>query len=319
MRKPRDIIQEIEDIRSRRQFESTMSELPSRLRAIQSAFDDRNNAHPEFVRYFPVALVACIERYFRMVVQDLIDSGNPYLGRAETLGLKLKPDIRILCAIQEKKVTVGEWVAHGVSISSLEHIESALTNLIGSSFLEKLRSTKNRWAHEVRGEPERPILDDPDNLLRKVERTFTLRNIICHETASGFAIDSAEIESCFESCVLFLQAADECVSELLHPGAPLNQAAMNRLASNQLHEAEKRLRVEIDRLTETFGNEWRQRFDSVQAEWQSHCKSWTDFQVGERQDSGSMWPMLYWSARQQLIEQWTAELERYRLSGGYGA
>lgn len=319
MKKPRNIIQEIEDIRSRRQFESAMAELPRRLRALQDAFDARNKAHPEFVRYFPVALVACIEGYFRMVVRELVDAGDPYLANSEKAASTLKPDFSILRALHGKKVTVGELVAHSVSISSLKHLESVLTNLIGSSFLEKLRSTKDRWAHEFRGEPKRPILDDPDAVFGKVDRTFELRHIICHETASGYAIDSAEIESCFENCVLFLQAADECVSELLHPGAPLNQAAMNWLASNQLHEAEERLRVEIDRLTETFGNEWRQRFDSVQAGWQSHCDSWTGFQVGERQDSGSMWPMLHCSARQQLIEQWTGELERYRLRGGYGA
>lgn len=316
MSRTKDIIHKIEEIRSRRQFQSAMAELPQRLCALQDAFDARNNAHPEFVRYFPLALVACIEGYFRMVVRDLVDAGDPYLANSEKAASALKPDFSILRALHGKKVTVGELVAQSVSISRLSHIDSVLTSLIGDSFLSKLRSTKDRWAHEVRGKPERPILDDPDAVFGKVDRTFELRRIICHETASGYAIDSAEIESCFENCVLFLQAADECVSELLHPGTPLNQAAINRTARTQLHEAEERLRLEIDAMTAKFGDEWRQRFDSVQAAWQSHCNRWTDFQVGERQDGGSIWPLLYCSAKQAAVEQWILELQQYRLRGG---
>jgi hypothetical protein len=103
MKKPRDIIQEIEDIRSRRQFESAMAELPRRLRALQDAFDARNNAHPEVVRYFPVALVACIEGYFRMMVRDLVDAGDPYLANSEKAASTLKPDFSILRALHGKK------------------------------------------------------------------------------------------------------------------------------------------------------------------------------------------------------------------------
>ncbi len=316
MSRSRDIIQEIEEIRSRRQFESAMSELPRRLRALQDAFESRNNAHPEFIRYFPVALIACIEGYFRMVVRDLIDSGDPYLANAEKAASTMKPDFSILRAIHGKKITVGELVAHSVPISNLKHIDAVLKNLTGESFISKLRSTKDRWAHEGRGEPERPILGAPDTVFKDVDRTFELRHIICHETASGYAIETEDIGRCFESCLSFLRAADECVSEILHPGVPLNQAAMNHVARTQLHEAEERLRNEIEKLTEKFGSEWRARFDSVQSEWRSHCDSWVLFQVGERQNSGSIWPLLYSSTKQQLVEQWTSELEEYRSRGG---
>ncbi len=95
MSRARDIIQEIADVRERRQFGSAMAELPFRLLALEQAFKSYDRKQIELARYFPVALVACIEGYFRMVVGDLIDSGEPYLTNAEKAGSNLKLDFGV--------------------------------------------------------------------------------------------------------------------------------------------------------------------------------------------------------------------------------
>ena len=45
----------------------------------------------EFVRYFPIAVVASLEGYFRARLSQLIDSGEPFLSNA----LKAYPNIVI--------------------------------------------------------------------------------------------------------------------------------------------------------------------------------------------------------------------------------
>ena len=73
-------------------------------------------------------------------------------------------------------------------------------------------------------------------MFAQVARTFELRHIICHEIASAYEIESDEVARCLESCVAFLRAADEFISETIHPGAPLTQTDMNIAAGKSLDE-----------------------------------------------------------------------------------
>jgi hypothetical protein len=219
MGRTRDIIEEIAAVRVRRQFDSAMAELPSRLSTLERSFKKHDKSNTEIVRYFPVALIACLEGYFRMVIRELVDTGEPYLSNAEKLASSIKLDFTALRAIHGKEITVGELIAHALPLSKLEHLESALSTLIGKKYLEELRATTNRWLHEIVGDPITPILANPDEVYANVARTFELRHIICHELASAYEIETDEVARCFESCVASLRASDECISETLHPGS----------------------------------------------------------------------------------------------------
>jgi hypothetical protein len=141
MSRTRDTIQEIADIRQRRRLGSAMAELPLRLFALEHAFKIHDKSQHELIRYFPVALIACVEGYFRMAIKDLIDAGEPYLSNAEKPASSLKLDFSLLRAVHGKTITVGELVAHGVPLSRLEHIENVLSSLLGIGFLHSLRTT----------------------------------------------------------------------------------------------------------------------------------------------------------------------------------
>lgn len=311
MSRTRDIIQEIAEVRARRQFGSAMAELPFRLFALEQAFKARDLRDTEVIRYFPVALIACVEGYFRMAMKDLVDAGEPYLTNAEKTASSIRLDFSVIRAIHGKKITVGELVVHSGPVSRIEHIEGALSGLLGRSFLTELRSTANRWAHEVQGDPVSPILAKPDSVFADVARTFELRHVICHELASGYEIEAEEIERCFESCVSFLRAADECVSELISPGAPLTQTDMNIAAGETLRETRGRLEAIITALTEKFGPNWRAKFNGVQEKWQAYCDGWVGFRVGGRNAGGSMWPMLAAGAETTETEKWVSQLSEY--------
>lgn len=318
MGRTRDIIQEIADIRQRRMFGKAMSELPLRLFALERAFKGHDKTQRELTRYFPVALIACVEGYFRMAIKDLIDAGEPYLTNAEKPASSIKLDFSVLRAVHGKAITVGELVAHGVQLSRLEHIETTLSSLLGTGFLEALRTTTDRWAHEVRGKPATPILAKPDEVFADVARTFELRHIICHEIASAYEIESEEVAQCFESCVAFLRAADEFISETIHPGAPLTQTDMNIAAGKSLREKQERLAGAVAEFRARLDAAELTAFDESQAKWQLYCDAWADFVAGERATGGTIWPLIYAGEAEALVVRRLEEISCYRPLGDGG-
>jgi uncharacterized protein YecT (DUF1311 family) len=312
MSRARDIIQEIADIRRRRRFNSAIAELPLRLFALENSFEKLDKSDNELIRYFPVALVACIEGYFRVAIKDLIDVGEPFLGHAEKLASTVKIDFSLLRAVHGKNITVGELIAHGVSISRMEHIDNALSGLLGVGFLQKLRTTTDRWDHEIRGKPLTPILTNPDEVFACVVRMFELRHIICHEIASAYEIDGDEVSRCFEGCISFLRAADELISEAMYPGAPLSQADMNIAAGEKLAHAKEELEEEIKKAKSKLVAEQISLFDEAQAKWEAYCDAWSEFFAEERVSGGSMWPLIYASTANELVVRRIEELNNWK-------
>ena len=316
MSRTRDIIQEISEIRQRRRFGSSMTELPIRLSAMAQAFEARKDVDPEFIKYFPVALIACIEGYFRMVIQELIDAGEPFLSNAEATGQKI--DFSILRAIHGKTITVGEMVAHSVSISSFEHINKWLGIFLGKDFVVALRTVHDRWAVEILKEPLAPVLQDPNSVFAGVKRTFELRHIICHEIASAYEINSQEIESCFEHCIAFLKASDELIAETLFPGAPLTQTDMNIAAGESLQYQTQIMETAIAKLRSDFeiSDEQNHLFEESQRAWEAYSDIWGNFTAGgSRAEGGTIWPLIYAKAREETVKKRIEEIAEYEPLG----
>lgn len=311
MSRTRDIIEEIAQVRQRRRFGRSMAELPMRLFALERAFKEHDQTNEELTRYFPVALIACIEGYFRLAIKELIDAGEPYITNAERPASSIKLDFTVVRAIHGKAITVGELVGHSVPLSRLDHIESSMSGLLGVSFLDRLRTISDRWDHEVRGAPEQPILSDPDAVFSGVAKAFELRHIICHEIASAHEILYPEVARCFECCVAFLRAADELVSETLHPGAPLTQSAMNIAAGESLADARESLAHAVSELRARLSGDELEAFDGAQAIWERACTAWAEFDAMEVK-GGTMWPTVRAGSEEALVRSRTDELRLYR-------
>ena len=312
MSRKRDIIQEIEEIRRRGRHTAARYEIGRRLVELEHAFHQHDRSNKELVKYFPVAIVACIEAYFRMAIKDLVDSGDPFIGRAENLPSLLKPDFSILIAIHGKAITMGEFIAHGIQLSRLEHIEQAISIFLETSFLGAIKITTNRWASEIRGEPSVPILAKPDEVFGDVVKTFELRHIVCHEIASAYEIDHEEVERCFRNCVTFLRAANELISETIHPGAPLTQTAMNTAADESLMEAKGLLYKACESVRSRLNQRELLAFDESQEKWQSYCDAWALFVAGERSMGGTIWPVIYAGAAHATIDRRLEEVGKWK-------
>lgn len=311
MSRTRDIINEIAQVRQRRRFGRTIAELPFRLFALERSFKEHDQNDEELTRYFPVALIACIEGYFRLAIKELIDAGEPYITNAERPASSIKLDFAVVRAIHGKAVTVGELVAHSVPLSRLEHIESSMSSLLGAPFLSRMRTISDRWEQHVRGTPVEPILADPDNVFAGVTKAFELRHIICHEIASAHEIQYSEVAHCFESCVAFLRAADELVSETLQPDAPLTQSEMNIAAGRSLADARVTLAAAVSDLRGRLSGAELVAFDYAQSSWETACLAWAEFDA-MKVSGGSMWPAVRSASEESLVRNRESEIRSYK-------
>ena len=126
------IVDQIKEIRARYGDGNSYSELFSRLSKIERAAKDFDPRNEELLRYFPVAMVACMEGYFRLAMKELIDGGEQFLSRSETLFKRdLKVDFLMLKEVHGKSLTLGELIAHLTRCNNLSDINSNISTLLG--------------------------------------------------------------------------------------------------------------------------------------------------------------------------------------------
>lgn len=289
----RNILGEIDEVKERRKGSKSFLELSRRLSQISRAFKTHDQSNDELTRYFPVALIATIEAYFRQSLAELIDIGEPYLSNANKLSAILKFDFALVRAVNGRTVTIGELIGHSIKLSRLDSLEAAVSMVIGRSFKTELTQVADRWEYEVLGGVKAPILSNPEKVLSGVARMFELRNIICHETATGFTVSYGEVASCFTACQSFLRASDVFFQELRSPGAPLTQTGMNIEAGDKLAALEHQLSQLVEDIRTNSEPEQLAVFDDAQKKWEAFRDAWLQHLVGEREGGGSIWPMEY--------------------------
>src|SRR6266550_1452233 len=82
----------------------------------------------EFLRHFPVAIIAALEGYLRLVIRDLIDSGPPFITNAH--GFKnIRFDMTVVEAIGRSTISLGDFVSHLLPLKSVESITNSFSTL----------------------------------------------------------------------------------------------------------------------------------------------------------------------------------------------
>jgi uncharacterized protein YecT (DUF1311 family) len=157
-----------------------------------------------------------------------------------------------------------------------------MTIIMGESFLEKLKSTQDRWAIEVEGATPSPIIESPSEVYRDVSGTFRLRHIYCHEVAHSERADVDLIARCFANSSLFLKAADQLIWDLVAPNAPLTQSAMNSKASQDFINADRELMGLYARIASCLDDNEKKEFAAAQ-------EAWTAFRKLEQSSYANRW------------------------------
>src|SRR6266403_861589 len=162
----------------KKQFEQRLHRVVAGYRFVLG-LERGNPFRLELIKYAPIGYVACLEGYLRLCIKAFIDHGEPYVGRITGIdGLRF--DSRTVLAIIEKKISLGQYVSHVVSLNSLSDINRIFSVILDEDFISAIKSVDymiladgKRYQLKMPpfGETEYPAL----------EELFRLRNIFAHE------------------------------------------------------------------------------------------------------------------------------------------
>jgi hypothetical protein len=315
----RSLVNEIKEVKSRTEFNSRM-DYGLKLSDIQYAFEEalkyNGDYEIELIKYIPIATVACFEAFFRSAYKELIDFGLPYSENAirfnQTRNIKF--DFEIINAVQDKSISIGEFISHLLPCNNFDDINSNMSTILNKDFAQCIREfIDNELTKEFYAE----IKTSFNEIIPDIKRTFEIRHIFCHEFATNFKIDKSEILRCFHNAKVFLEFTNDYLQSEIYPNAPKTQVAMNEFARQEFFDYEKKLDNLIQNILEANDDYKYVAIDSdsfleVIEKW----KEYREFKA--RTDSGlyfngSMYNMIYFSSlsviTKEKIESLTDEFE----------
>jgi len=237
----RDYIEEIlaKKLRSQNKWQNSNSKL---FQLEQNFREIKKNSEIDISQYslFLVGIVTCLEVGIREAIQRLVDKGTPYIERIEKFKDFLKVDLNVTKALHDRKVSFGELVSHLLPVNNIENIISHFGVLLDSSFTEKLRTLRYfqepdlskylEESEEENIEEEQPIeeelespalmIDDVNILISHLNDIFIKRHIIVHEANFEAITTKEELDSYFETAIIFDNALDELVEQTINPDEP---------------------------------------------------------------------------------------------------
>lgn len=305
----RKVIDQILSVRSRLRFERREAELFVRLNAIEASYWRLEPAASELLRYYPTALVACVESYFRLAIKELIDAGEPYLGNSRRLLQGERYDFEILIGLHGETITIGEVISQHPSISSLGHVIAIMDAVMGSDFRRAVAAVYDRWNVDVQWEPKQPIIHNLDETLGHVEHTFQLRHILCHETATVIEIEKEKIDECIHHTSVFLRASDELISQTLFPDAPLTQADMNEASYADYEKEKAGMDVLVKSISDVLTSKQNEQFVVANKAWETFFSASVEIEALSY-EGGSIMPTIANLAAVKLVQDRKIQLER---------
>jgi uncharacterized protein YecT (DUF1311 family) len=251
---------------------------------------EKISADVEMADFIPVRLCTIIEVYVRETVREVVDSSATYLDRAEPLFKNAKFDFLIAKQLHGQRVTMGDIVAHSVSVSDLEHIFSVYETLF-PGYRSALPTVQERWIEDSDQAQRVPILEDVEQVLASVKRLFRVRHIVTHEMPSSAPYSTEDIPVFLASARKFLSATDGFLTGELRGKVPQTQASMNMLAYEQFNSetaAMEQLLVEIRERGDADINLLKTSQDA----WANYAKADADLRAS-LVGGGSMKPMVW--------------------------
>jgi len=215
----RDIITEIVERRARElqrvpRWEHVTRRMLSVIKTldeIRDRFPRSNEIRAELLRYIPIALVSCMEGFFRLAVRQLVDECPRYLPNIRKLDLA-PLSMEALIAIHGKQVSLGELISHSISVKSLESVNTFMSRLTDSDFLSEIKTTRINPP----GKPNAVTIEPQANwVFHGVTETFRYRHVFCHELATKEKFGVRLADRCTTSCLFFLVASEAFVSSLI--------------------------------------------------------------------------------------------------------
>lgn len=215
----------------------------------------------ELARYYPIAVVATIEGYFRARLADLIDHGEPFRSNAVAAYPDIKLDGNLAKAIVTGSISLGEIITHPISLGSFENLVAAVSNITGQKNWLSLVS-KMVAPDLISQERGRLAMGDPLQTWQLLGRVFTTRHILCHELASEFTPNETETRSLLLHTQEFLKASAQWFDKLQNPNPQKTVQEHRKASIKLLNKAEKKLEMVLNAEREIFRDKKTRLFSS---------------------------------------------------------
>jgi len=301
------IIDEIKEIKERQRFNDASSEISTRLFDLEKALS-KIDTNDELLKYFPIALIATIESSCRILIAELIDQNHQCFNNAEKLLKSYKIDFNVIKALYGKEITFGNFIAHVISINNIEQLHDHISTLIEKKFLMELETHFSRWDIEIRKIPKKPMLDNSSETYKNISKTFELRHIFAHETATNIQITLKQVEDLFQSCVSFLNTSSDYINDFIHPNAPLTQTEMNIYSANKYEEIFDDLEELNAIYKKILRPERQQEYETVEQAWKNFMHLQAEFEANEYK-GGTIMPLIYNTIATTITEERKKYLE----------
>jgi uncharacterized protein YecT (DUF1311 family) len=301
-KKKRDLIREIQEVKSRSEFDSRydfVSRLENIERALEEFMSYQGDYNMELLKYIPIATVACYEAFFRSTIKEMVDFGKPYSDRVAhyNQSKNVKLDFEVISAIQTKTLTVGDFVSHILPYNNLSDVVSNISVLIDKDFMEELKMFAPPVLFEDDQRKREEFRANFGDIVQSVESTYRLRHIFCHEFATVQDVDAQTIKADYSNCRVFLEQANDCVWNILYPNAPLTQSDMNDEAHEEFEQVNKKL-WKLVKLLKTMSDSGEMYsinpalFDKSLEKWMEYRDAYAAQQASSVK-GGSMYSMIY--------------------------
>jgi hypothetical protein len=243
---------------------------------------DRVEKESEELGYFLVAAVAALESFFRSQIAELIDSGDTrYLTNIPANQIRSRIDGPLLLALHGRRISLGELVAHLVTLSNLDTLNRSMTDLLGTDFLEMVKDARDPWDHRERGENAPPVLERADEVFGDVARTFELRHRICHEVIVGEPVRLDELKRLCRSSYSFAVASYYAIAHHFNPGTPLTLEEALRAASEKAESLAEQIQAVEKSIVRHLPPVALEAFSRAQESWRHYVTREAEFAASQ--------------------------------------
>jgi hypothetical protein len=237
---PRITDQTTKDIADKRQRASAPDMAASwRMSSLLQTFHSPAKHREEVLRYFPIAVVASIDGYFRTRMANLIDAGDPFRSNAVSNYPDVKLDMQMASALTTKKISLGELITYRVSIGSFSALIDFVKKVTGESgFPQDLLKVKPDL---IGRKTKKTILTNPNATWKQLDQVFETRHILCHELAQDLVIDEEDTRLLLIAAQDFMKASATWVESLMAKHFPIRPGDRARETRRKISEAREHI------------------------------------------------------------------------------
>lgn len=306
----KDVVSHIEAVRARTRVSSHHAAALS-LHFLKTRLDELDGEGSELLGYFPIAVVAHLEVFFKHALRDLLDQGGPCLDRIDRLikGGRIKLDAKVASALSGRRVTIGELVAQSLGYSDLVRVCSYFDDVLGSRFLSG-----------VREEHTRPDGASFDQTMAELADLYETRHRIAHEVRAIGPFTKEQADRWIEAAWTFMYACASVFERALFPGGmPQTQTEMNAIAEAGAAEALANVSTAVSTLVEA-APDFSDSLEGMHSAWLAWVRTTAELTVAVvGADKASLGPTIRFTQIQRMAEAEAERLGRVLETLGHAA